>query len=238
MPGPAAKRGLAIAREIGHRRLEGNTLCNLGFLHFLQGRLDEAESHRGGPCLARELGHVRLECIVLCNLGIVLEASARPEDARAHFEAALAIARSIGDPRSEGQFLGYLGVLQRPRGSARRGATLPGHRRGAAARGVGQVMGLGVLLCQSRRGAIPGRRSAGAAASLATAMSLALEVGAGPSSEIGCRARARAKARRAAVSPRRPGQSLLMNGSYGSHATPSDCLVTRTTYLMFLRRSV
>ena len=29
---------LAVARDVGNRRAEGNTLCNLGLLHYVQGR--------------------------------------------------------------------------------------------------------------------------------------------------------------------------------------------------------
>ena len=36
---------LALAREVGNRRLEGNTLCNLGLLHQVQGNFADALAH-------------------------------------------------------------------------------------------------------------------------------------------------------------------------------------------------
>ena len=48
---------------------------------------------------------------MLCNLGIVLERLERPDEALSEFEAAVRIAHNLGDPRSEGEFLGYLGLL-------------------------------------------------------------------------------------------------------------------------------
>ena len=54
---------------------------------------------------------MRLECTVLCNLGIVLEARGEVDDARVHYERSVAVAHELGDRRLEGQFRGYLGLL-------------------------------------------------------------------------------------------------------------------------------
>ena len=88
---------LAVAREVGNRRLEGNTLCNLGLLHQVQGRFGEAlDQLEAALAVARDMGNAHLECVVLCNLGMVYDSLARFDEARDHFEAALAIARAMG----------------------------------------------------------------------------------------------------------------------------------------------
>jgi len=180
-----SEEALAIARATGHRLLEGNTLCNLGMLHLVQGRLDEAGvASKAALVVARELGHVRLECVVLCNLGIVFESLARPEEAQAHFDAAVRIARALGDPRSEGQFLGYLGLLHARQGrhdDARR-CLESGE---ALLRVASDPFGLGVLLASRSEAMHLAGDAAAATASLAAAASIAIDVSAGPASEIG-----------------------------------------------------
>ena len=113
---PRLFAGSRVALQVSrwrNRRLEGNILCNLGLLHQVQGRFDEAlDQLEAALAAAQDLGDAHLESIVLCNLGMVYDSRARLDEARDHFEAALAIARKLGDPRSEGQF-------QLPRPAAR-----------------------------------------------------------------------------------------------------------------------
>jgi predicted ATPase/class 3 adenylate cyclase/tetratricopeptide (TPR) repeat protein len=176
---------LGRAREMGDRQWEGNTLSNLGLLHQLEGRsADAMATLEAALAVARELGNVRGEGIVLCNLGIVLDAAGRFDDARNRLEEALAKARSIGDQRSEGQFLGYLALAhahQHRFDEARRclesGETL--------LRAVSDLFSLGILQCgraetEQLAGAVESAKVA-----LDEAQSLALEVGAGPQSELG-----------------------------------------------------
>ncbi|HEY2187857.1 MAG TPA: tetratricopeptide repeat protein, partial [Caldimonas sp.] len=162
-----------------------NTLCNLGLLHLVQGRLDEAiAASNAALVLARELGHVRVESIVLCNLGIVLERLGRSDDAQAKFEAALRIVRAKGDQRMEGQFLGYLGLLH-----ARQGRfTDAWHclRSGEAfLRAASDSLGLGVLLCGRAEAHFIAGESGAAATALGEAAALAADVGTGQASELG-----------------------------------------------------
>ena len=100
------------------------------------------------------------------------------------FEAALGIARSLGDPRYEGQFLGYLGLL-----NARQGGHAEARRcldtGEALLRAASDLFGLGVLLTSRAEAQHLAGDAAATAASLAAAMSLAAEVGAGPASELG-----------------------------------------------------
>ena len=81
-----------------------------------------------------------------CNLGIVDDASGALDDARGHYEAALVVARDLGDRRSEGQFLGYLGTLQARQGrfDDARAALEAG---AALLRQASDRFNLGVLLC-------------------------------------------------------------------------------------------
>ena len=136
-----------MAREVGNRRLEGNTLCNLGLLHQVQGRFTDAlDQLEAALDVARDLGHARLECVVLCNLGMVYDSLARFDEARDHFEAALVVARDLGDRRSEGQFLSYLGLLHARQGDfdEARHCLDSGE---ALLRAVSDRMSLGILLC-------------------------------------------------------------------------------------------
>jgi tetratricopeptide (TPR) repeat protein len=174
-----------IARDTGHRVLEGNTLCNLGMLYVLLDRLLEAErASKAALVVARELGHVRLESIVLCNLGIVFERLTRMEEAQAQFQAALRIAQALGDPRYEGQFLGYLGVMH-----ARQGRHDDARRcldsGEAFLRSASDHCGLGVLLTGRAEAHHLAGDASSAAASLAAAATIAVDVGAGPASEFG-----------------------------------------------------
>jgi predicted ATPase/class 3 adenylate cyclase len=179
------EEALALARATRHRKLESSTLCNLGMVYTVLNRLDEAEAALQAALVeAREMGHVRLEGVVLCNLGIALERLNRTEDARAHFEAAVENAKSLSDPRFEGQFLGYLGVLH-----ARQGA----HDEARHCLETGEALlrkaadkyALAVLLAGRAEAHHRAGQPAEAASSLAAAEAIALDVGAGPASELG-----------------------------------------------------
>jgi predicted ATPase/class 3 adenylate cyclase/Flp pilus assembly protein TadD len=176
---------LGLARDIGNRQLEANMLCNLGLVHQLQGRRTDAlATLEAGLVVAREMGHVRLQSLVLCNLGIVYDTLGRFDEARERLEPALKLARDVKDQRSEGQFLGYLALVhahQHRFDEARRcleaGESL--------LRAVSDLFSLGILQCcraetEQLAGAVESAKVA-----LDEARSLALEVGAGPQSELG-----------------------------------------------------
>jgi tetratricopeptide (TPR) repeat protein len=125
-----------------------------------------------------------MESVVLCNLGIVTERLGESAQAQGHFEAALRIARVLGDPRYEGQFLGYLGLLQARQGEyaeARRCL----HAGEALLRTAADPYDLAVLLTSRAEADHLAGEAAGAAASLAAAAAIAAEVGAGPASDLG-----------------------------------------------------
>lgn len=111
------EQALKLARDVGDRQWEGNTLCNLGLLLHEQGAMPEARAAlEAALAVATDMGYVRLAAVVHCNLGIVLEATLLREAAALQFEQALAIASALGDRRSEGQFLGYLGLARAKQG--------------------------------------------------------------------------------------------------------------------------
>ena len=98
--------------------------------------------------------------------------------AQAQFEAAVAIARTLGDPIAEGQFLGYLGLLHARQGrhdDARRCLESGQSLLHAAS----DAFGLGVLLTSRAEAHHLAGDGAAATASLAAAATIAAEVGAG-----------------------------------------------------------
>jgi hypothetical protein len=101
-----------------------------------------------------------------------------------HFEAALHIAQALGDPRYEGQFLGYLGLLQ-----ARQGGQAEARRcfdtGEALLRSACDPYALGVLLTSRAEAQHLAGEAQAATACLAAAGAIAAEVGAGPASELG-----------------------------------------------------
>lgn len=144
----AYEAGLVAAREVGNRQWEGNALCNLGLLHHFEGREAEARTTLDRSLqLAREMGHARLEAIALCNLGIV-EESANPSLAQKYFELALVVAKSLADRRSQGQVLGFLGLLHTRQGRASEGRALLDDGR-AHLEATQDDANLAVLLCKS-----------------------------------------------------------------------------------------
>ena len=92
--------------------MAGTRHRTLALLRDLTGHTYEAmQALQAALTLARQLGHTRLECIGSGNLGMVYDELGRRSEARSHYEAALKSARALQDPRSEGQFLNYLGLL-------------------------------------------------------------------------------------------------------------------------------
>jgi predicted ATPase/class 3 adenylate cyclase/Tfp pilus assembly protein PilF len=94
------EQALALARELGDRRLEGGVLGNLGGLHHDRGELDLARSlYEQALALAQDVGDQRWEGNAHCNLGLLMLEQGSGEPARAQFEQALAMARQSGHVR-------------------------------------------------------------------------------------------------------------------------------------------
>ncbi len=108
---------LAIHREVGNRRSEGNDTSNLGNARREQGRLDESLGQfERALGILREVGNRRVEGIVLSNLGLLQADHGNVAEARIQLESALAIAREIGHRVDEGAMLDVLGCFLRDRG--------------------------------------------------------------------------------------------------------------------------
>ena len=115
---------LAIAREVGDRRLEGIVLGNLGGVHFSQGRVEEASAYAEMALSAsRTAGDRRMESNDLSNLSMMRRDQGRMEEAAVLSEMALAAARSAGDRRGEGTILGNLGLLHHDLGRTEQART-------------------------------------------------------------------------------------------------------------------
>ena len=106
------EQALAISREIGDRRGEGNDLGNLGTAHHGLGEVRRAiEYYEQALTVAREIGHRRNEGTWLGNLGSAYAGLGEVRRAIGTFEQALEIARGIGDRRREANHCWNLGLL-------------------------------------------------------------------------------------------------------------------------------
>ena len=179
-------QAVAIARELGDRQWEANARCNLGLLHFTEGRFAEAQADlEVALAAARDMGYAQLLSIVQCNLALVAEALGQPDDARRYHREAVDMARKLGDRRSEGQFLGYLGVLLARQGehTEARACLVAGE---ALLRAVSDRMSLGILLCARSEAEFRAGCPAAAEDALQGAGRLAAEIGSvGSDSELG-----------------------------------------------------
>jgi tetratricopeptide (TPR) repeat protein len=112
---------LAIDREIGDRRGEGNALGNLGNAYACLGDASKAiEYHKQALAIDREIGDRRGEGADLGNLGNAYAALGDAHKAIEYHEQALPIFREIGDRRGEGNALDNLGNAYAAFGDARR----------------------------------------------------------------------------------------------------------------------
>jgi predicted ATPase len=176
---------LKIHREIGNRRSEGHVLGSLGNLHFDLGQMDEARAKfEAALAIHREFGDRRFEGVVVGYLGHWSAKLGRLEEAAARYQAALAIAREVGARRFEGNVLGELGTVERQRGRLEEArASLA--RGEAILRQLDARIDLGkLLLARAELEHDCGERAA-MRRTLDEAESLAVEMGAGPSSELG-----------------------------------------------------
>lgn len=111
--GPEPEQALAMARQLGDRRLEASILVNLGNLQREHGRMGEARaSYESSLALYRQLGRLRNQGTVLGNLGTLHIEQGHADEADTHYAQALAIHRETGNRRSEGIILGNMGGLR------------------------------------------------------------------------------------------------------------------------------
>ncbi|MGK7943972.1 MAG: tetratricopeptide repeat protein [Microcystaceae cyanobacterium] len=104
------KQSLTIAREIGDRRGEANSLGNLGVAYDSLGEYQSAiDYHQQQLTIAREIGDRKGEANSLGNLGVAYDSLGEYQSAIDYHQQSLTIARDIGNRQGEAAFLGGLG---------------------------------------------------------------------------------------------------------------------------------
>jgi len=107
-----AEQHLAIARELGDRRIEAGAIGSLGSLFLNRERFDEARRYyEQHLAMAHEIGDRRGVGSANGNLGNLLWVLGRYEEGLVCVERHLAIAREIGDRNGEATAAGNLGNL-------------------------------------------------------------------------------------------------------------------------------
>ena len=104
------QQAIAIAKEIGDKRMQGMHMGNLGRLYRELSEYGLSNKHFDQAiAIFREIGDQRNEGIHLGEQGIVLNIVNQLDPAVTHFNMAIAIFREIGDPMNEGIYLGNQG---------------------------------------------------------------------------------------------------------------------------------
>ncbi|MEG4530989.1 CHAT domain-containing tetratricopeptide repeat protein [Microcoleus sp. D2_18a_D3] len=102
---------LTINREIGARKREAASLCNLGSAYTFLGQYDKAiEFLEQSLEISREIGDRQVEAASLCNLGGVYVSLGQYDRAIEFYEQSLEILREIGDRDKEAAALHNLGL--------------------------------------------------------------------------------------------------------------------------------
>jgi tetratricopeptide (TPR) repeat protein len=95
------QQALAISREIGDRRGEGNRLGNLGLAYADLGQVERAiEHYQQALTISREIGDRRAEAFRCWNLGLLFEDS-DPARAVELMSVCVAFEREIGHPDAQ-----------------------------------------------------------------------------------------------------------------------------------------
>ncbi|MCP4536399.1 MAG: tetratricopeptide repeat protein [Chloroflexi bacterium] len=107
---PQLEQALALARETGARRVEADSLNDLGVISSIQGEPAEAKIYMEQALdIRRETGDRQGESLTLNNLGIIASQLGNKDEVFGFTRQALHICREIGDRRAEGLVLGNLG---------------------------------------------------------------------------------------------------------------------------------
>jgi tetratricopeptide (TPR) repeat protein len=120
----------------------------------------------------------------MCNLGVVNFALQKWDHAQAHYNAALSLARSLHDRRSEGLFLGYLGQLQARQGRFDEARTSVDAGEQLLLQ-LADPISLGLIRCHRVELELRAGDRTAALVSLAQARHIAEQLGSGPASELG-----------------------------------------------------
>jgi tetratricopeptide (TPR) repeat protein len=104
------EKSLDLAREIGDRQGEGNSLGNLGNAYDSLGQYERAiDYHQQSLAIKREIGNRQGEGNSLGGLGNAYDSLGQYERAIDYHQQYLTISREIGDRQGEGNSLGNLG---------------------------------------------------------------------------------------------------------------------------------
>jgi predicted ATPase/class 3 adenylate cyclase/Tfp pilus assembly protein PilF len=113
----AFEEALAMFRDSGARRLEGNVLADLAGHSRRLGRVEEAESYyQQALAVHREVGNQRGLAVALSGLGVLATEQGRLEEGASHYEAALVAHREVGSVSPEASTLNNLALLALNRG--------------------------------------------------------------------------------------------------------------------------
>lgn len=115
---PILKQALARAQAGQLRKLEADSLNNLGLTHYYLGDYGAAQAHYEEALqVFQEIGARRGQSAVLNNLGVVSNEQGNNVAAAAYYRQALAIHRQTGNRRGECLVMGNLGVIAAAQGS-------------------------------------------------------------------------------------------------------------------------
>ena len=135
--------GLAAARRLGERGMEGVHLGSLGLAWKDLGEPRKAIGfYEQRLAIAREIGDRRGEGNALGNLGVAWKDLGEPRKAIGFYEQQLVIVREIGDRRGEGNALGNLGAAWYALGEPRKAIDFY-EQRLVIARAIGDRRGKG-----------------------------------------------------------------------------------------------
>ena len=108
-----AEAGLALARELGDRRLEGRSLADLGFIAGMsRGFAEAAQFYTQGQEAAHAAGDGPCEARCMGQLAVSIAWGGLPGDPLATVQRALALALQAGDREIEGEVLNVCSLDQ------------------------------------------------------------------------------------------------------------------------------
>lgn len=103
---------LELARELRFASGEARALNNIGVVHHLQGRLDEAlVFYERAAGVYTRAGHLKGTASVLSNIASVYQASGDYERSMAYYTRSISVARKAGDQQRIAIALGSIGIL-------------------------------------------------------------------------------------------------------------------------------
>ena len=104
------EQALAIHKQVGNPRGEGETLNNIGSAYNNLGEYPKAlEYYEQALAIHKQVGDFRIEGVTLNNIGGVYDSLGQYSKALEYYEQALAIRKQVGDPQGESTSLNNIG---------------------------------------------------------------------------------------------------------------------------------